>query len=1216
MKKKINIIIIFLFSLSFQAQVCSDFPEITATSTTICSGLTTTLSINYTPPIICNMNITPATIPLGNPIPGFTYGGMYNGHYYYVYNTPTSWTQGELICRQNGGYLVCINDINENAFVSNLTNNNIWIGLFRDPTTCQFRWLDCMNINFTNWRTSEPNGDPCGEPYTQIIRGCSFGLNTWNNLNDNSANGSCYSNMVPILEIDPIIYNNPINTTTTYLWSTGETTASISPTPLVTTTYWVDVTINGATCRKNITINVTPTTTPAFNQIEPICSGAALNPLPTTSNNGITGTWSPALNNTTTTTYTFSPDSGQCANATTTRLEVLNCNTNCCINLSTLSTNQTLLNTYYPAQNSQTITPSSSFINLDAVPSIDIYGNSFGDTPIKAGDLLLIIQMQGANFNSSNSTLYGSGIANFGLDNLGATGFTDIENTGIYEYVIALNDVPLSGGRLEINGSCNGGLKNTYQNIPATANSVIKRFQVIRVPKFQNLKLSNNIETTAWNGTVGGVIAFIVTDELDLNGFTINASGRGFRGGFQNVRTSGNNNNTVRTNSNLISSGKGEGISGTPRFMWNGVNAIDYGISWIGYKDGDYGRGAPGNAGGGGNTHNAGGGGGGNGGFGGVGANGVVGFGGSSSFPIGGRMGSFIPFQSNRIFLGGGGGGGDANNATTGVKGGPGGGVIILQSKTIKGNGQIIANGLAGEPGVFFGAPDGAGGGGAGGSILILTREPSPTASISIEIKGGKGGNTLNDLNDSHGPGGGGGGGIIMHNIQGANLNIITSGGNNGLTGNGTGVSHGASSGQNGTIFQLNQNNIPDQVNDLFPSPKSYFIAANTCQGEIFKPINQSNVSNLRSSLLVSYIWNFGDGSTSSTINPTHVYSKPGNYEVSLEVRTNWGCIDKFSQIISVAPSILPIFSQINAICSGESLTPLPTTSTNGIIGSWSPSLNNEATTTYTFTPDAGQCALNTTMTINVNPKTIPSLFTPIAAICSGATLTPIPTTSTNGIIGSWSPSLNNEATTTYTFTPDTGQCALNTSLTVEVKVIPIPTLGLQQIFCTKPVPTIAQLNAIGSAIKWYNSAIATTNLSASTPLAQNQTYFASQTIDGCESVQRLEKKVDIINCDVVIFNSIKVDAEPMSDRLYIDDISYFPNNSIQIFNRYGRLVWETKGYNNDTNAFKGKANVPDLFQKDEQLPAGTYFYILNYFNFIDRTQKEKNGYLQLFNSN
>lgn len=280
-----------------------NIPEITSSNTTICANQSVQLGIVYTPPTICNMNITPTSIPLGNPIPGFTYGGLYNGHYYYIYNTPTTWTAGELISRQNGGYLVCINDINENQFVSNLTNNNIWIGLFRDPATCQFRWLDCMDITFTNWRPGEPNSDPCGEPYTQIIRGCTFGLNTWNNLNDISANGSCYSDMVPIMEIDPSIYNtSPINTTTTYLWSTGETTSSINPKPLVTTTYWVDVTTNGSTCRKSITITVKNTPAPTGAAKQQFCNDSTIAALAV---NGTAVKWyasatgTTALNNTT-----------------------------------------------------------------------------------------------------------------------------------------------------------------------------------------------------------------------------------------------------------------------------------------------------------------------------------------------------------------------------------------------------------------------------------------------------------------------------------------------------------------------------------------------------------------------------------------------------------------------------------------------------------------------------------------------------------------------------------------------------------------------------------------------------------------------------------------------------------------------------------------------------------------------------------------------------
>src|SRR6185503_9487937 len=109
-----------------------------------------------------------------------------------------------------------------------------------------------------------------------------------------------------------------------------------------------------------------------------------------------------------------------------------------------------------------------------------------------------------------------------------------------------------------------------------------------------------------------------------------------------------------------------------------------------------------------------------------------------------------------------------------------------------------------------------------------------------------------------------------------------------------------------------------------------------------------------------------------------------------------------------------------------------PATSNNGITGSWAPALDNTTTTTYTFTPDAGQCAITTTMTIVVSSSITPT-FTTVGPICSGATLTPLPTTSNNGITGTWSPALDNTATTTYTFTPDAGQCATTATMTIVV---------------------------------------------------------------------------------------------------------------------------------------------------------------------------------------
>ena len=131
-----------------------------------------------------------------------------------------------------------------------------------------------------------------------------------------------------------------------------------------------------------------------------------------------------------------------------------------------------------------------------------------------------------------------------------------------------------------------------------------------------------------------------------------------------------------------------------------------------------------------------------------------------------------------------------------------------------------------------------------------------------------------------------------------------------------------------------------------------------------------------------------------------------------------------------LAPTV-PSFTQISAICSGGTFT-LPSTSNNGINGSWTPAINNTATTTYTFTPSSGTCVTTATMTVTVNAPGVVPTFTQVAPICNGASFS-LPTTSNNNITGTWSPAINNTATTTYTFTPAIGQCAVNATMTVVV---------------------------------------------------------------------------------------------------------------------------------------------------------------------------------------
>ncbi|HRO76595.1 MAG TPA: hypothetical protein PLP27_10660 [Crocinitomicaceae bacterium] len=100
---------------------------------------------------------------------------------------------------------------------------------------------------------------------------------------------------------------------------------------------------------------------------------------------------------------------------------------------------------------------------------------------------------------------------------------------------------------------------------------------------------------------------------------------------------------------------------------------------------------------------------------------------------------------------------------------------------------------------------------------------------------------------------------------------------------------------------------------------------------------------------------------------------------------------------ITVSAQVIPSFTNPGSICSGTSFT-LPTTSDNGIAGTWSPAANNTATTTYTFTPNTGSCAVSTTMNVVVDSSTTPTFVNP-GPICAGAPLV-LPLTSTNGISG------------------------------------------------------------------------------------------------------------------------------------------------------------------------------------------------------------------------
>jgi len=105
---------------------------------------------------------------------------------------------------------------------------------------------------------------------------------------------------------------------------------------------------------------------------------------------------------------------------------------------------------------------------------------------------------------------------------------------------------------------------------------------------------------------------------------------------------------------------------------------------------------------------------------------------------------------------------------------------------------------------------------------------------------------------------------------------------------------------------------------------------------------------------------------------------------------------------------------------------------------------------------------------------------------------------------------------------------------------------------------------------------------------------------------------------NVIIHNAFSPNGDGINDAFKIDnidDLTCYPENTVEIYNRWGILVFDTVNYNNTTNAFDGTSRGRTTFKQSEGLPTGTYFYIINYKsldgNNIIQSNK-KDGFLYL----
>jgi gliding motility-associated-like protein len=203
------------------------------------------------------------------------------------------------------------------------------------------------------------------------------------------------------------------------------------------------------------------------------------------------------------------------------------------------------------------------------------------------------------------------------------------------------------------------------------------------------------------------------------------------------------------------------------------------------------------------------------------------------------------------------------------------------------------------------------------------------------------------------------------------------------------------------------------------------------------------------------------------------------------------------------------------------------------------------------------------------------------------------------GITYSWSPGATlNDSTIatptaypgmisrTYTVTATTTGCNPKTDQ-VNVYVIPTPPISAGPDVTIKE-GEVAILTASGAY--YYSWGFGNTlnyiySESCDAEPKETTTYYLGGTdeTNKCPAYDEVTVFVEPSD-EVVIYNTFTPNGDGNNDNWYIGNLYKYPDNILEVYNRYGKLVYRTSEY---TNNWDGKVS-------GEELPAGTYFYDLN----------------------
>ncbi len=254
-------------------------------------------------------------------------------------------------------------------------------------------------------------------------------------------------------------------------------------------------------------------------------------------------------------------------------------------------------------------------------------------------------------------------------------------------------------------------------------------------------------------------------------------------------------------------------------------------------------------------------------------------------------------------------------------------------------------------------------------------------------------------------------------------------------------------------------------------------------------------------------------------------------------------------------------------------------------------------------------CLIDTTNQVifNVNPNTVAGTLSVIGAdtVCYaintsllnvsgnvGAILYWLSSTN-NGL--SWSPISNNTTvlnlngltqTTSFKTVVQSANCNIDTTNVIKITVLPSFTVTAGNDTTISQGQSVT-LNGVGNGTASWSPTSSLDNSTILNPIATPVTttdYILTVTdINSCVNSDTVIVTIIPIEFTGNITNVFSPNGDGINDNWYIENIKYYPENEVTVYNIYGNTVFTKKGYNND---WQGTYN-------GNPLPDGTYFYVV-----------------------